>query len=235
MPATYVIGDIHGACKALEQLINRLAPREEDTLIFLGDYVDGWSESAAVIRYLMLLELRFHCVFVRGNHDVSCEAWLKGNTPEGSWLTKSGKATVASYLRLPEEERNLHIGFFSRMRDYYLDTRNRLFIHAGFTTLPEVIYKDRSLWDLALTMDKRVKSNPALFPKKLLLFEEIYIGHTPTLIHGEHVPMKACNVYNMDTGAGFTGKISAMEVATKQVWQSDTVQLLYPDEKGRNS
>lgn len=34
MPATYVIGDIHGALKALKQLIARIAPTEEDTLIF---------------------------------------------------------------------------------------------------------------------------------------------------------------------------------------------------------
>ena len=33
MPATYVIGDIHGAFEALKQLVKRLSPREEDTLL----------------------------------------------------------------------------------------------------------------------------------------------------------------------------------------------------------
>jgi serine/threonine protein phosphatase 1 len=45
MAKTYVIGDIHGALKALKQIIVRLNPQQDDKLIFLGDYVDGWSES----------------------------------------------------------------------------------------------------------------------------------------------------------------------------------------------
>lgn len=40
--ATYVLGDIHGAFKALEQVLAR-SPFEplEDRLIFLGDVADG--------------------------------------------------------------------------------------------------------------------------------------------------------------------------------------------------
>ena len=44
MGRTYVIGDIHGAQKALEQAIKRAALQKDDKLIFLGDYVDGWSQ-----------------------------------------------------------------------------------------------------------------------------------------------------------------------------------------------
>jgi serine/threonine protein phosphatase 1 len=37
---TLVIGDIHGGLRALHQIIERhVTP--QDTLIFLGDYVDG--------------------------------------------------------------------------------------------------------------------------------------------------------------------------------------------------
>lgn len=46
--------------------------------------------------------------------------------------------------------------------------------------------------------------------------------------------MHACNMWNMDTGAAFTGHLSAMNIDTKEVLQSDEVPLLYPDEKGRN-
>lgn len=48
---TFVIGDIHGGLKALQQLMERMQPKEEDTLVFLGDYVDGWSESAMLMEY----------------------------------------------------------------------------------------------------------------------------------------------------------------------------------------
>lgn len=52
---TLVIGDIHGGLKALTQLLERAKVTTDDQLIFLGDYVDGWSESAQVIQYLIEL------------------------------------------------------------------------------------------------------------------------------------------------------------------------------------
>lgn len=241
MSSTYVIGDIHGGLRALQQVIAQLALQENDQLIFLGDYVNGWSDSAAVITYLMALELEHACIFIKGNHDEWCESWLKGTIPDYKSLKNGHLATIASYHPLSATEKAQHIAFFSNMKDFHVDNKNRLFIHSGFSATPGTIpfssamYKDRSLWEMALTMDERVISHPELYPKKLLQFHEIYIGHTPTLIYEESMPMKACNVYNVDTGAAYKGKLSAMNIDTKRVWQSDWVQLLYPDEKGRNA
>jgi serine/threonine protein phosphatase 1 len=66
------------------------------------------------------------------------------------------------------------------------------------------------------------------------LFDEIYIGHTPTLNYDMDIPMHACNVWNIDTGAAFSGRLTGMNIETKQYWQTDIVQQLYPGEKGRN-
>ena len=87
---------------------------------------------------------------------------------------------------------------------------------------------------MALIMDKRIKKDSKLYPKRLLLYNEIYIGHTPTLYYDVDVPMQGCNVWNVDTGAAFHGRLSAMDIDTKEFWQSDVVQELYPAEKGRN-
>ena len=46
--------------------------------------------------------------------------------------------------------------------------------------------------------------------------------------------MKAINVWNVDTGAAFKGKLSAMDLETKEMFQSETVYTLYPNELGRN-
>ena len=46
--------------------------------------------------------------------------------------------------------------------------------------------------------------------------------------------MNAINVWNVDTGAAFKGKLSAIDIDTKEIFQSDNLPLLYPDEKGRN-
>jgi hypothetical protein len=126
--------------------------------------------------------------------------------------------------------------------NYFIDDENRLFIHAGFSSLHGP-YKehyssnyswDRTLWEMALCMDKRIKKESVLYPKRLKLFSEIYIGHTPTLHYDSFEPMNAVNVWNIDTGAAFNGRLSILEVESKKFWQSDVVQNLYPDETGRN-
>ena len=70
---TFAIGDIHGGLKALIQVLNKLALKEGDQLVFMGDYVDGWSESAQVIQFLIAMSKKFKCVFIKGNHDVWCQ------------------------------------------------------------------------------------------------------------------------------------------------------------------
>lgn len=237
-----VIGDIHGALRALKQVLERAAITENDTLVFLGDYVDGWSESKQVIDYLIHLNEIHSCLFVRGNHDTWCFNWLhNGEAPE-KWLKHGGAETVESYASVSAEDKAKHLEFFSRMHHYYIDGNNRLFIHAGFSSMhgpEEEVYAsnyswDRTLWEMALTMDKRVKKNSVLYPKRLKLFSEIFIGHTPTISYNVDVPMNGVNVWNVDTGAAFTGKLSVMDIESKEFWQSDVVQTLYPGEKGRN-
>lgn len=242
MERIFVIGDIHGALKALQQLVSKLSLQKEDKLIFLGDYVDGWSQSAEVISYLMVLDTQYSCVFIKGNHDAWCEDWLKGNEPNKTWLFHGGKSTVESYALFNQALKQMHLQFFERMYNYYIDDCNRLFIHAGFSSMhgPQQEHYtsnyswDRTLWEMALTMDRRIKKDSKLYPKRLLLFNEIYIGHTPTLNYDCTMPMNACNVWNIDTGAAFYGSLSAVEINTKKKFQSDTVQNLYPNEKGRN-
>jgi serine/threonine protein phosphatase 1 len=239
---TIVIGDIHGALKALEQLLERISLRSDDQLIFLGDYVDGWSQSAQVIAYLMNLQDQHACIFIKGNHDAWCEEWLAGETPNNTWLFHGGQMTVNSYECFDDKERKAHLAFFNRLKNYYTDLENRLFIHAGFSSMHGPDHEhyasnyswDRTLWEMALTMDRRIKKDSKLFPKRLALYNEIYIGHTPTLYYDEDRPMHGGNVWNLDTGAAFHGKLSAMDIDSKEVWQSDVVQQLYPHEKGRN-
>ena len=242
MKRTLVIGDIHGGLKALLQVFQRANITVEDKLIFLGDYVDGWSESAGVMEYMMALNSTHECIFIKGNHDLWCEEWLRTNVPNFTWLQHGGKETVDSYGLVSSETKLQHLHFFETMPYYWIDDQNRLFIHAGFTSMhgPEKEFHrsnfnwDRTLWEMALTMDKRIKKDSLLFPNRLKIFNEIYIGHTPTLYYDVDVPMQGCNVWNIDTGAAFTGKLTVLWVDTKQFWQSDPVWQLYPTETGRN-
>lgn len=70
-------------------------------------------------------------------------------------------------------------------------------------------------------------------------FETIYLGHSQIqYLMSEEVhqgkPQRMCNVFAMDTGAAYTGKVSMMDIDTKMLYQSDYVCKYYPDHKGRN-
>jgi len=243
MKRTLVIGDIHGGLRALTQVLERANISSGDTLIFLGDYVDGWSESAQTIQYLIQFSEKHSCIFIKGNHDEWCEEWLRSGRGEAVWLYHGGLETVNSYDAFDDSVKQQHLEFFERMKLYHTDEQNRLFIHAGFTSMhgpqqekyPSNFTWDRTLWETAISKNKRLKKTSLFYPKRLKLFEEIYIGHTPTLYYNETVPMQGCNVWNVDTGAAFTGRLTVMDVDTKQFWQSEPVKDLYPGEKGRNN
>lgn len=238
----FAVGDIHGGLKALLQLLNKMEIKDDDTLVFVGDYVDGWSESAQVIQFLTELSERIKCIFIKGNHDVWCEDWLRTGEVNMTWYMHGGKETIESYEGFSIEEKKTHLEFFENLKMYHLDEQNRLFLHAGFTSMHGVdkevydstLYFDRTLWEMALTMDKRIEKDSVKYPNRLKHYSEIYIGHTPTINFGCNVPMDAMNVWNIDTGAAFTGKLSAININSKEVFQSDNLPSLYPTEKGRN-
>ncbi|CAI8855265.1 metallophosphoesterase family protein [Chryseobacterium sp. IT-36CA2] len=242
MSRTLVIGDIHGGFKALKQILERAVVTENDQLIFLGDYVDGWSESSQIIQFLIELSEKQKCIFIKGNHDAWCEDWLAFGQNPDVWLFNGGKKTVESYAGYSLEDLDIHLEFFQRMKNYHIDEQNRLFIHAGYASMhgPEKeVYSsnyrwDRTLWETAVAMDKKLNKNSELYPKRLLLYKEIFIGHTPTIEIGIKIPANKANIWNMDTGAAYTGSLSIMDIDTKQFWQSDPLPSLYPNENGRN-
>lgn len=256
-----VIGDIHGAYKALEQVLERSNyDSGSDRLICLGDYVDGWSESDKVVQKLIDLQEE-SCginIYLRGNHDKWCEDWLNFGKKHPYWIPQGGQATFDAYVKSGLVGDVKHAKFFTFLHNYYIDEENRGFVHGGFVSrkglgydaYPSDYYWDRDMWELAVLLEGREEeaSNKA---KRFRKHKEVYIGHTSTCNwklkkhYPEYndpnqpknnnimVPMKRCNVWNMDTGAGFNGKLTIMDIDTKEYWQSDLVKDLYPNEKGR--
>ena len=242
MGRTLVIGDIHGGAMALRQVVERVRLEPDDRLIFLGDYVDGWSEARQVIEYLIELDWGYACTFMIGNHDVWCMEWLAGLGGGEDWLAQGGQATVDSYAGADSELKMRHLIFFTRMLPYYEDEHRRLFVHAGFTSIhgpkkeyfSSNFYWDRTLWEMAVVADNRIAPGSLFYPKRFRLYDEIFIGHTPTTNYDTDTPMHKCNVWNVDTGAAFDGRITVMDSDSKRYWQSDVVRDLYPGEQGRN-
>ena len=183
----FAIGDIHGGLKALQQVLERAKITPQDQLIFLGDYVDGWSDSANVISFLIEISKTHNCIFMRGNHDDLVHHWLKTDEQNENWLKHGGLSSKDAYSRLSKTEIEEHKNFFSNLENYYIDENNSLFVHAGFANIhgPQneyesyMVYWDRTLWEMALSLDKNLKPDDLFYPKRLKLFNEIFIGHTP--------------------------------------------------------
>ncbi|WNM19590.1 metallophosphoesterase family protein [Flavobacterium capsici] len=237
-----VIGDIHGGLHALHQIMERANVTKNDTLIFLGDYVDGWSQSPEVIDYLIELGEKQNCIFINGNHDELLLEWLSESEDNLDWYRHGGESTVLAYRNVSSETKREHIAFLQSLKPYYLDDKKRLFIHAGFTNLNGIDYEyfpklfswDRTLWETALALDDSISKESEFYPKRFKHYHEIYIGHTPVTRINKTVPIQKANVWNIDTGAAFKGPLTIMDIETKEYWQSEPVFTLYPFEKGRN-
>ena len=224
----FVVGDIHGAYKALKQCLERSEFNfEKDVLISLGDICDGWPDVYEIFEDLLQIK---NLILILGNHDYWALEWMKTGEVKESWLRQGGKATIQSYhSSIPET----HIKLLSKACYYYEDN-NKLFIHGGFDLNKKITEQDtiNFLWDRSLIYSAFRHHNSQI--SQLTGYNEIYVGHTPTLNFGKSTPMKVCEIWMMDTGAGWPGGIlSMMNINTGELFQSDVVQTLYPGIKGR--
>lgn len=172
-----------------------------------------------------------------------------------AWASNGKTVTCYEFNLDPMDIPAKHITFFKGQHLYYKDDKNRLFVHAGvfdrLRTLkenqrsnPSAFYWDRSLWNKALSAKN---GKPLKFAEEIT---EVFIGHTATvnwtydekkssggiIIPGKKLittPMHAAQVWNIDTGAGSHGKLTIMDINTKEYWQSDLVNDIYGPYKPR--
>lgn len=219
---TYAIGDIHGAYKALIQCFERSRfDYKKDRLIVMGDVCDGYPYVKECIDELLRIK---HCDLVIGNHDMWVLDWaLCGDKPE-IWTSQGGSQTIASYDgSMPKA----HIDFLKNGK-LWIERDNQVFVHGGFN--PDILLSSHSaealVWDRRL-LDMAWKMQAEGHKCKLGRYKEIFIGHTTTELYNTLEPIHACNIWNIDTGAGWSGKLTIMDADTKQYWQSDLSPDLY--------
>jgi serine/threonine protein phosphatase 1 len=222
---TFVMGDIHGAYRALVQCLERSSfDFDNDKLIFLGDVADGWPETSQCVDHLLKIK---NLVYIFGNHDFWTLEWMQTSHAEEVWLSQGGAATVKSYSKgIPES----HVKLLNESLPYFI-LEDKFFVHAGFD--PKIPLQTQSLstflWDRTLAM-KALNSLQKGLNEKLTAYEEIFLGHTPV---ADGKPIKACDIWFMDTGAGWSGVLSMMNLDTYDIFTSDPVPALYPGITGR--
>jgi serine/threonine protein phosphatase 1 len=218
------MGDIHGGARAVDQCLGRARfDRTADTLVCLGDVCDGWPETSRAVDVLLGIP---NLIYLMGNHDYWTLSWMQRRTAADEWLAQGGEATIASYMDgVPPS----HIHFLRSALPYH-QFRDVLFVHAGVQ--PHVDLKlqdmDTFLWDRQLVeaaMLQLGRNTPLL-----TAWREVYVGHTP---HRFGRPVCGGGVWMMDTGAGWSGTLSMMNIETKEVFCSDPLPQLYPGIKGR--
>lgn len=200
------IGDIHGCSKTLELLLDKLRDHKDRTFVFLGDYVDRGPDSKSVVQQIINFDKKYHCVFLRGNHEqMLLDAIYQGDMD--LWMLNGGNETVRSYKTrtgrfvLPVK----HEDFYSNTLFFY-DTNSYFFVHAGLKvdmTVKENIEASKRHADF-LWERSHLRTNDNKWEKTVVF------GHTP-----EPAPHVGKNMIGIDTGCvyrqrnGF-GKLTAV-------------------------
>jgi serine/threonine protein phosphatase 1 len=217
MPRTIAIGDVHGCSPALEAVLQAVDPGADDTLVMLGDYVDRGPDSRGVIKQILAVAKNCRLIPILGNHEEMLLAVVDEQMPADDWLRCGGQATVNSYGEaapgvpaLPPE----HLSFLRRCEPYY-ETDTHLLLHANYDPNLPLAEQDSSTirW-----LSLRESIPPAHVSGKTAI-----LGHTPTR-SGEILDLGYLKC--IDTYCYGGGWLTALDLASGQVWQADAVGRL---------
>jgi serine/threonine protein phosphatase 1 len=195
----FAIGDIHGCVDKLRSLLNRIWVNwDQDTIVFLGDYVDRGPDSRGVIELLIDLKKRHpgHVIFLKGNHEWMFQQFLKGENRE-LFLVNGGQNTIKSYsdetgrTEIPQS----HLDFIDHL-DLYFETNDYVFVHAGLR--PFVSIPEQSPEDLMWIRSPFIESSYD-WGKRVIF------GHTPFA-----TPLIENNKIGIDTGAVYGGRLTCL-------------------------
>ncbi len=241
---TYVIGDIHGMldeCLLLLDEIHRHHANTSGTItIFaVGDLVDRGPQTAKTIEFLADKSNGIRSV--QGNHDTwfcACMKEMSSSKPPKliyDWLRQGGMETLASYVpehlikkiisddspalfdliasHIPEH----HISFLKQL-PLMLENDVCIVTHALCTPRYYALLKQYDQKKIPEYIQLFVQWNRDA-PDAPISREKIHIsGHTPVQ---NALLFEKTNAINIDTGAVFGGKLSAVCVETLEVLSVD--------------
>lgn len=222
----YAIGDIHGRADLLSKLLDKIEADITDLdrkphLVFLGDYIDRGLQSRQVIETLLSDRLApFETHYLKGNHEDALLSFLSDPSFGPKWAAYGGRETLVSYgvrpprsLSLNAEWEDAHDAFLKAIPNGHqtflmsLPTSVRIggygFAHAGLR--PGKKFAEQTDHDLMWIRDEFLKENST--------FDVMVVhGHTPVdTPHSDHRRI------NVDTGAYFTGRLTAAKLTGTEV------------------
>ncbi|HXG92443.1 MAG TPA: metallophosphoesterase family protein [Blastocatellia bacterium] len=223
--ATYVIGDIHGRSKLLDQLIRDVPwDIERDKIVFLGDLIDRGEDAPGVVeRVMSLAKSNPSIVVLRGNHEQMLLDCL--DYGDLQWLIpeNGGLASLTAYgfdlaqlqdvsdIKIPEA----HVEFM-RSLPYFHEDDQAIYVHAGLVPgeSPADTDPDVLMWTRDLDFFKDYRG-------KLCFF-----GHTPTQYLPREGRSRRFGIYvrgdcvGIDTSGDAESPLTCVRVETFTVYQA---------------
>jgi serine/threonine protein phosphatase 1 len=199
----FVIGDIHGNYKELNELLSKINPDfNNDELIFLGDYIDRGPDSYHVIQLLITLQKRYgenHIILLRGNH----EQMAINNINSGCIDYNNGyDATYEDFTRNNDSIEN-YLELFNSLPLYYEDD-NFIYVHGGIR--PGISLKKQKDNDLLWIREEFYESS-------IKFNKTVIFGHTPTIyINNKWDPYIKSDRIGIDTGLAYGGHLTSLEI-----------------------
>ena len=204
----YAIGDVHGCRRTLDSLLEHLAAdaggslTSDDTLVFVGDYVDRGPDSAGVLDRMIELERASDdgtgaaCVFIRGNHDQMMLDYVDAAGDVELWWANGGRTTLASYeYRSDWSIPSVHVEFLRRTQ-LAVEQDGFAFVHAGFD--PRLSVSDNlAAQDPDVCLWTRAHLQADLSNWEM----PVVCGHTPVTR-----PINLPSLIDIDTGAVFVNR-----------------------------
>jgi serine/threonine protein phosphatase 1 len=131
----YAIGDIHGSLKALLTIFIQNLIQKDDTIVFLGDYVDRGPDSKKVLNWLITNKTNYKFIFILGNHEIMMKTAKTSNERLMEWLYFGGSQTLDSY-KIGDDSNwmnkidDSHWEFIDSCKAYH-EIEDYIFVHAG--------------------------------------------------------------------------------------------------------
>jgi serine/threonine protein phosphatase 1 len=209
MGKIFVIGDIHGCLQKVENLMSDInIDDQQDTVVFLGDYIDRGPDSFRVVEFILDFKEGKKNVFcLLGNHEDLFLDYLMYDRNRSAFYMNGGFSTLISYNHphVIEDIPERHRQFFISLMPYY-ETEAYIFVHAGLK--PAVTLENQKKFDLLWIRTEFIDSHYDF--GKTVVF-----GHT-----NFSRPLIEANKIGIDTGAVYGGKLTCIELPEKKVYQS---------------
>jgi serine/threonine protein phosphatase 1 len=244
---TFAIGDIHGDLASLEKLFTRLPElTADDTVVFLGDYVDRGPDSKGVIAWIraFIEASPAKVVTLRGNHE---DAWLevihrgwpeyvfpRGNGCYESYRSFTG-GEVPEIEQMPtNEELDVMLAGTFLPQDvvdwmqglpYFYEDDHAIYVHAGIKRKNGAFPHPKDVMPPRALLWLRDRDFFEHYRGKLVVF-----GHTTTrTLPNElstHTPDDPTDLWagpacvGLDTACGKGGFLTAFELPARTVYES---------------